>query len=511
MALIKLDPIVDKISGKVGGQSFVAGTNGNYIRNNAQTRKGTLNQGYQSKTKTPGVNATWQKLTNAEKQTFIDLVGTYPYINRIDEVQQYSAYQIFMLCAQGTQLINESIKFTASAFVVINKPLIEVFVNNSTSMTIEILNPQSGIYYAIYATSPQGVGIYSVRRNIRYLGYVTEAEAANIFDISAIYDAKFNAILPDRNYGIMVKPVVLNSGQIGPKSDISISPFLDIPTPPPSTNTFIYGIASIAPDEASLSALIGASVASMSNFAIISDDVFVTISSSYSFPENAFLNNTLITGFEDNAGHATLSFGSFSGASNLEFFRSPPIINMSNNVFLGCTSLIELPDLSLLSFIGQFILRDTTAFTTPIINNVATIVSTSAFQNSRISAFTSNSVDSIANNAFASNINLTSINIINATILGTTAFNQTRSTIYDFPNVLVVGNFCFANCANAVTINLNSCTDLGTSVGDNGVFINLKLNCTITVPIALATNNGGNPDGDLQYAVASRNATIIYV
>jgi hypothetical protein len=51
----------------------------------------------------------------------------------------------------------------------------------------------------------------------------------------------------------------------------------------------------------------------------------------------------------------------------------------------------------------------------------------------------------------------------------------------------------------------------GSTTGNNSVFFNVKLNTTITVPIALQTANGGAPDGDLVYAANTRGATIIYV
>ena len=54
-------------------------------------------------------------------------------------------------------------------------------------------------------------------------------------------------------------------------------------------------------------------------------------------------------------------------------------------------------------------------------------------------------------------------------------------------------------------------TTLGGSVGDNQNFFNIKLNCEITVDGSLETNNGGNPDGDLEYAETTRSATIVYV
>lgn len=555
MALIKLDPIVDKISGKVGGQSFVAGTNGNYIRNNAQTRKGTLNQGYQSKTKTPGVNATWIKLSPAEKQTFIDLVGTYPYTNRINEIQQYSAYQIFILCAQGTQLIDESIKFSGSAFVVIDKPTIEVFVNNSASMTIEILNPQIGIFYAIYATSPQGVGVYSVRRQLRYLGFVTESIAANKFDISAIYDNRFNTILENRNYGIMVKPVVLNSGQIGPSSDIAVQPFVFVPTPPPGTNIYIYGVSSVITNATQLSTVLSIPLITIIDFTIIDDDVFAEIDTPFDIPVSAFDGSTLLTGFEDPTGliniinnfafrsTSALQSALFNGLTTIQgnvfqnsaltAFIAPQVISIGGRAFEN-SNIIELNFPNFNGAVQASCFRSMSNLTTLNIPAL-TQVQDNAFQDTNL-LNTALDVNGIVNFKFRCFLNATNLPLVvnsttclrvfifafsesgivsfngpNVTQIDQAGFSFTSITSFDLPSATIIATQAFRNNSALTTVLMPAVTSLGSSPTDANVFLACPNVANVTCPIALQTINAGNPHASIQYLVTNFGTTITYV
>jgi len=104
-------------------------------------------------------------------------------------------------------------------------------------------------------------------------------------------------------------------------------------------------------------------------------------------------------------------------------------------------------------------------------------------------------------------------NLPSLTIVGNSCFVYCASvTTFDLPSLTIVDNNCFENCLSATTINLPSCTDLGKTVGDNDVFSQILGNTiTLTVPSALMTCNGGNPDGDIQYLQANNTVTIVTV
>lgn len=99
------------------------------------------------------------------------------------------------------------------------------------------------------------------------------------------------------------------------------------------------------------------------------------------------------------------------------------------------------------------------------------------------------------------------------TTAGASAFDgcATLSAI-SLPTLATAGAACFANCTSATTFDLSACTALGTTTGDNSVFSGITGNTiTITVPTALSTCDGGNPDGDLVYLSANNTATFNYI
>lgn len=85
-------------------------------------------------------------------------------------------------------------------------------------------------------------------------------------------------------------------------------------------------------------------------------------------------------------------------------------------------------------------------------------------------------------------------------------------TSVNLPILTYVSSNFFTYCTSLATINLPSCTDLGGTVGSNNVFDSITGNTiTLTIPAALITNNGGNPDGDIQYLQANNTVTVITV
>ena len=97
---------------------------------------------------------------------------------------------------------------------------------------------------------------------------------------------------------------------------------------------------------------------------------------------------------------------------------------------------------------------------------------------------------SMAGNTFATNVKLT--------------------TAY-FPKLITTGANEFYRCYILTSINLGACTNLGGTVASNNVFYQISGKIiTLTVPHALMTCNGGNPDGDIQALQAANTVTIIY-
>lgn len=79
-------------------------------------------------------------------------------------------------------------------------------------------------------------------------------------------------------------------------------------------------------------------------------------------------------------------------------------------------------------------------------------------------------------------------------------------------NLTFINEANFTGLESISIIKLNSCTSLGPSVLDNSIFLSTTgQTITLTIPSALMTCNGGNPDGDIQYLQANNTVTIVTV
>jgi hypothetical protein len=92
------------------------------------------------------------------------------------------------------------------------------------------------------------------------------------------------------------------------------------------------------------------------------------------------------------------------------------------------------------------------------------------------------------------------------------AFTSCLATEFNLPSATAIGVRVFRLCTGATKIYLPSVTDLGGTTGNDEVFINITgKTIELTIPAALMTCNGGDPDGDIQYLQANNTVTIITV
>jgi hypothetical protein len=80
------------------------------------------------------------------------------------------------------------------------------------------------------------------------------------------------------------------------------------------------------------------------------------------------------------------------------------------------------------------------------------------------------------------------------------------------PLVTDIGDNCFLSDTSITNIYIPSCINLGTTTSLDDVFHTIiGQPITLTIPAALMTCNGGNPDGDIQYLQANNTVTIVTV
>ena len=180
----------------------------------------------------------------------------------------------------------------------------------------------------------------------------------------------------------------------------------------------------------------------------------------------------------------------FKNCGNLISANLPALVNAGNDMFEDCVSLttVNLPQLETVSF--------------STFNNCLSLVSIDL-----------PSLISTDSDLFSDCVNLTSVNLPQLVTSDCCIFIFCTSlTSISLPSINVVGDSAFEGCTALTNISLPSCTQLGPTNLDDFVFANIIGNSiTLTVPSALMTNNGGNPDGDIQYLQANNTVTIITI
>jgi hypothetical protein len=210
-----------------------------------------------------------------------------------------------------------------------------------------------------------------------------------------------------------------------------------------------------------------------------------------------------------------LSDGLFSNCVNLtdSFSLLSRVTETGNNCFSSCTGFINL-NLPLLTSAGDFCFANCTSLTTVDLPSL-TFAGEGSF-NSCISLTTVDlpELTTAGIRCFASCTSLTTVFLPQLITAENNCFEICTSLLsVNLPLLTNVNGIqCFVGCTSLTTINLPSCIQLGQSNGYDAVFQLITGNTiTATFNIALSTNIGGNPDGDIQYLESNNVVTVTYV
>lgn len=223
------------------------------------------------------------------------------------------------------------------------------------------------------------------------------------------------------------------------------------------------------------------------------------------------------------AGDGVAGYGVFDTCTNLQTLNLPKLETMSPYFAYGCTSLTEfiapqLTEISSDAFNGTSTTTTCINLTTVNAPNVTSIGDLAFYHNISVTSFDFPLLTTLGADVFvecySADFNLPELSVLD----GTSQFAYCLSgTTFYLPKLLVVNNSTFQSCHYATNINLASCTNLGDSVLNNDVFGGgggtaiSGQTMTLTIPAALMTNNGGNPDGDIQFLQANNTVTVIQV
>lgn len=225
MAILRLGAIITQISGKVGGQSFVNGSQGTYLKNiGNQTKQPTPAQQKQ-RSATGFLMQFWRTLSESEYKTWRDQVGNWSFKNRVGNIHFYTAFQIFMLLNQGRLLIGETINKTAhNPDTIYPAPI--YFSNTATSqLEFNFISKDSKLTYVLWMSPPVGKGKRNVNNLMRVVQVFNYDEGRLEYDVTEKYLEVFGYIPINATIGFTMQTVISASGQRDsrPKADFIVT------------------------------------------------------------------------------------------------------------------------------------------------------------------------------------------------------------------------------------------------------------------------------------------------
>jgi hypothetical protein len=243
--------------------------------------------------------------------------------------------------------------------------------------------------------------------------------------------------------------------------------------------------------------------------ASIVDTGDLTYISSYSF-NSAYLSGTLALPNVSRASDYGLA--GINGINRIEC----DVLNYLNPSLFFANPNVTSYYLPNVTSMGTQVFTQNDALTSISLPKLTGSISNGAFQGCDVLATVSiPSASAVGNQAFQVCGALNSLTFPNITSVGSQAFDRCTSlSQFNFPLVTTVGANAFDGCTSLLTVNLSGLSGsnaLGGSPTNNNVFNGVGITGTITVPIFYQTNNGGNPDGDLQYLVSSKGWTVNYI
>lgn len=213
MALLQLGAIVTQISGKVGGQSFVNGSQGTYLKNNGQPNRNATRTQQTRRNNTSTINQHWRTLSNAQRASYTVLAGQYTYINRVGEEKFYNGYQIFMYLNQGRFLIRQPIRNTGNPKTTILIPNYSILDTSFNSMAVIGSNLEVSNTYLLWATNALGSGVNSVNKNLRLISVITRSNLLSGYAFTFDWANRFGAPKVNMKIGYCIQAVKTDSGQ----------------------------------------------------------------------------------------------------------------------------------------------------------------------------------------------------------------------------------------------------------------------------------------------------------
>lgn len=222
--------------GSVAGATFSRNGNSAYVRARATPVNPRSSSQTVSRDRLNAVSTAWRSLTQGERNTWIALAPTIPYVNSLGETSTYSGFQLFMKCNLTVLNLGNPIIGSAPAgaptfpAVGIAGLLAEqdsVTFGDFSLATSYLGNPSaSGMQLQFEATYPMSAGKkFIAKSSYKPLGAVDAVAPQNPWILTTPYEAAFgipNVSFIGSRIGMRFRFVDLASGLTSPWLELSV-------------------------------------------------------------------------------------------------------------------------------------------------------------------------------------------------------------------------------------------------------------------------------------------------
>jgi hypothetical protein len=323
------------------------------------------------------------------------------------------------------------------------------------------------------------------------------------------------------------------SRQSGFRDTRRLKPFVN--TVVSTANTFIGGVAGNYPTKESLATKLGIPSTTISNYAVVGNNIECNISDNYNLLNKTFYNDSSITYFNDAQGKIIeIDYGAFYGCTSFSYGVFPNVVKISSNIsagtngtFQNCPVLTSVtapkfevvgstssnmfwncPLLNNINFpayfgsIGSSMFRDCTSLENFIIGGIVGSIGSDGFRNTKIQSLDFTNVTSIGNSAFESTGYCSAVIGHNLTTIGQKAFKLSKVTSLYSTSLSSIDYAAFYSCPELLTVNIPNATTIisNNTGGINGTFqISPKLNSVLAPKVTnITSTNAFNGCGALE-------------
>lgn len=213
MAILRLGAIITQISGKVGGQTIVNGSQGTYLKNIGNQTKSPSPAQQLQRSATGTLMQVWRTLSEEEYKTWFAQVGYWSFKNRVGLVHFYTGFQIFMLQNQGRLLINKPLIRVAESPHTVHSANVIFTPTAHATLTINFVAKNPNQSYVLWMSNSLGRGQANAENLLKKVR-VFDYDAGQLsYDIADDYKLVFGNLQANQRIAYSVQSVITNSGQ----------------------------------------------------------------------------------------------------------------------------------------------------------------------------------------------------------------------------------------------------------------------------------------------------------